>query len=43
MGLSTIGTHQLSRLTWRVISGDKEKILKKCQNEPNSKTIVTFS
>jgi hypothetical protein len=38
MGLSKIGTHQHSRLTWRVISGEKEKILKNCQNEPTSKT-----
>jgi hypothetical protein len=38
MGLSKIRTHQHSRLTWRVISGDKEKILKNCQNEPTSKT-----
>jgi hypothetical protein len=29
MGLSKIGTHQHSKLTWGVISGDKEKILKK--------------
>jgi hypothetical protein len=34
MGLSKIGTYQHSKLTWRVISGDKEKILKNCQNEP---------
>jgi hypothetical protein len=38
MGLSKIGTHQHSKLTWGVISGDKEKILKHCQNEPTSKT-----
>jgi hypothetical protein len=40
MGLSKIGTHQHSRLTWRFFSGDKEKILKNCQNEPTSKTII---
>jgi hypothetical protein len=42
MGLSKIGTHQHSRLTWRVISGDKEKILKNYQNEPTSKTTSNF-
>jgi hypothetical protein len=42
MGLSEIGTHQHSKLTWGVISRDKEKILKSCQNEPNSKTNSSF-
>jgi transcription initiation factor IIE alpha subunit len=42
MGLSKIGTHQHSRLTWRVISGEKEKILKNCQNELTSKTNSNF-
>jgi hypothetical protein len=42
MGLSKIGTHQHSRHTWRVISGDKEKILKNCQNEPTSNTNSNF-
>jgi hypothetical protein len=42
MGLSKIGTHQHSKLTWRVISGDEEKILKSCQNEPTSKTNSSF-
>jgi hypothetical protein len=42
MGLSKIGTHQHSKLTWGVISGDKENILKNCQNEPTSKTNSSF-
>jgi hypothetical protein len=42
MGLSKIGTHHHSRLTWRVISGDKKKILNNCQNEPTSKTNSNF-
>jgi hypothetical protein len=42
MGLSKIGTHQHSKLTWRVISGNKEKILKNCQNEPTSKINSSF-
>jgi hypothetical protein len=42
MGLSKMGTHQFSRLTWRVISGDEEKILNNCQNEPNSNFFLKF-
>jgi hypothetical protein len=42
MGLSKIGTHQHSKLTWVIISGDKEKIQKNCQNEPTSKTNSSF-
>jgi hypothetical protein len=30
------------KITWRVISGDKEKILKNCQNEPTTKTNSNF-
>jgi hypothetical protein len=42
MGLAKIGTHPHSKLTWGVISGDEEKILKNCQNEPTSKTNSSF-
>jgi hypothetical protein len=43
MGLSKIGTHQHSKLTWGVISGDEEKILKNSKTSQHRRPIVAFS